>query len=422
MLIFVRKNLLLIFVLTTVFLSLATNKVYALYLDMDRDFNSNNSFSLLSEISQISNIFTFNKFRAPAVVSYFKNVTQHLPEEISLVKTNDIFVLDDHSLTLQFFKASQKFNKSSISFLSNLGEVASETNLLLSKLVFYNYNQRFVLLNGNPREVSIIGNKLKLFSYKNYKLSSLTSSIFPIKSFSLSETLHPIFANKERGLIYPPLRVANANILPLYALSVKEINNDKGMVLGAFTTAASASVATKNNLPILDRLSLNLYCGLSAFSIKIDSSRCNYDLIASDFIASNNPSTPTAVTPTTPPTESANLKLAVPTPTSQPAQAAPSNSPLQTGNLKLETPPIYITKYITVAGPAGRDGRDGATGASGTPGKDGKDSNQSQGGFGGYVAPVNLYFPTPNQNLIGVSTVSYLRDATLEYSILNYGT
>jgi len=184
-----------------------------------------------------------------------------------------------------------------------------------------------------------------------------------------------------------------------------------GQVLG---TSTQATLLNKKDISFIDKLSLNLFCKVGVLRQNVDISRCN---TASKVIPSTIATTNTPVITTV---NSGTTSLAISNldsrlhgnDTGKTSSKPPSNTPTYITE--------YITKYITLEGKAGPAGKDGI---SGKDGLNGKDSSQSQGGFGGYVTPVNNYFPpTPSASLIGVSTISYLRDTTLDYAKLNYGT
>jgi hypothetical protein len=88
--------------------------------------------------------------------------------------------------------------------------------------------------------------------------------------------------------------------------------------------------------------------------------------------------------------------------------------------------PLYITKYISIVGPAGPAGKDGRDGKDGVNGANGSNGLSTQASFGGYVNPTTSYIPaTPtnfSQQLVGVSTIGYLNNTTIDVPIINGGT
>lgn len=89
----VLKNLLIFVVFFSAYVVVSIGKVNALYIDIDRDFNSNNNFSLLSEVSQTRNIFIINNTRYSSVNSQVRGLIRSLPNEISFLNLQQDIVL-----------------------------------------------------------------------------------------------------------------------------------------------------------------------------------------------------------------------------------------------------------------------------------------------------------------------------------------
>ncbi|MFA5132027.1 MAG: hypothetical protein WC444_01720 [Candidatus Paceibacterota bacterium] len=296
--------------------------------------------------------------------------------------------------------AIQKINVPNLSFTPS-----SLQNIVLAMEVTYTKalnsitlspisENKLVISGATPREVGVAGTPLALPF-----VHTLTSYIVG--------TLHGEIFSKETVATYASS--VNTHLPRLAQIELLPHAQNQGVVLGAFTSQTPSGLAQqKKNLPFLDQLSLSLYCKLSSLSSTLDQKRCNYTILASGLLSpSTNTTNTVAVAPavTTP---------TVSTPSSSVTSATIKTTPAAS--------PIYLTKYITeyvpVAGPAGANGRDGRDGQSA--------SNPSlPTSFGGFITPTTVnqsstpYFA---QSLIGVSTIGYLRDTTIEYANFNYGT
>ncbi|MEI6811045.1 MAG: hypothetical protein WCK60_03305, partial [Candidatus Nomurabacteria bacterium] len=372
---------------------------------MDRDFSSNNSFSLLSEVSQVKNIFTFHTASASSVVNYLRTVTHLLPREVALVSAKQIFVLDNIS---PVNVSSEKFALANTGFKNMFTKGVEQIQKLAFLTSVKKYDNRISLFGNTGRNIYLIGDHLSLFSYKGKNLSSLVIHAFSEKGFSVFGDSYSQFADKESGIASKIPRIAEAKLLPIYAVSNNKVNDNEGIVLGAFTSNLDAKTLTKssnkNNLPALDQLSLSLYCGFSSLSTTVDGSRCNYNSLASGLVSSK-------LAVSTP--EITNKVSDVKVPSTD--DIFPPLTPKFTGSNGPTYINQYITKYVGVPGPKGSDGKSGANGTDGKNGRDGI-SPTLIGNF--IVPPSNSY----SQNLIPVSTIGYLKDTTIEYAIIKYGT
>ena len=192
--------------------------------------------------------------------------------------------------------------------------------------------------------------------------------------------------------------------------SFKDVN--RGMVLGISVSAeTSDSGFRKSTVPFVDRLSLSLYCSLASLSPSFDRSRCDYGAIAEGRVGtqpavdSEQLTVNSNVNPTSLPT--GNWSLAT-----EEVGAAKTFD-------KTQPSPIYITKYITeyvgIPGPAGSDGRDGKDGTNGTNGL-AVSNTQIQPSYSGFI------YPTTPTTPIGISTIGYLKDTTIDTPTINSGS
>ncbi len=200
-------------------------------------------------------------------------------------------------------------------------------------------------------------------------------------------------------------RIAQAGLLPALHLSSAQ-ENRAGMVLGA-SIANVPQIGRKTSLPFLDRLSLTLYCALEYSSGKVDQRRCDYDALAGGNAG-----------PLPAPEKEIATEVSVPTVPTATTTASLDSLALALAS-KIAQAPVYITKYVTeyidVPGPAGRDGRDGKDGSSGIMAIN---NVQAPVGFGSYIIPSNT---SPSTSL-GISTISYLKDTTIEMPTITGGT
>jgi fibronectin-binding autotransporter adhesin len=205
-------------------------------------------------------------------------------------------------------------------------------------------------------------------------------------------------------------RLAQFALLPMKNTQFLLANNDdvpaKGLVLGASTTADALALANKKaTLPFLDRLSLSLYCALSAKATVADRLRCDYDAQASGSVASLAQG---ALTPTF-----GGNAIA----TTAPAVSSPTNTSVAASQPQIVSVPTYITRYVTqyiegLPGAAGKDGKDGRDGVASI-------NNVSiPSGFGSYAIP-SIVSPSTS---IGISTIGYLKDTTIDSPTINAGT
>ncbi|MEZ0208968.1 MAG: hypothetical protein ACAH17_02215, partial [Candidatus Paceibacterota bacterium] len=281
---------------------------------------------------------------------------------------------------------------SPLALLPTLEFTAPTTDFFLERKI----NRDVVMLGTEARTLTVSGAGLTLV--KSFVPSSYVPKLFTSKIFDTNN-----LAALGSSLIGKAPRLASFDVLPVKKMLVAQTEDHHGMVLGASTTAdAIALASTKVTLPFFDRISLSLYCALSAKDTPLDVLRCNYDAQAQGVVKSlttlltsseNQTTTPSAVTSTT--------------------SLTPS-TPSFAGSA-----PVYITRYITqyIEGIAGRDGQNG---------KDGKDATVSAmmnnvsipSGFGGYVVPS---YASPS-TAIGVSTIGYLKDTTIDSPTLNNGT
>ncbi len=180
---------------------------------------------------------------------------------------------------------------------------------------------------------------------------------------------------------------------PHASLALLPVTSKQGMVLGVSTTN-TALAQTKKTLPLIDKLSLALYCSFTKNNV--DRTRCNYDAIADGSIPVSTASSVAATTP-----------AAIP--------ATPSN--LFTSNDQGVASPTFITKYITqyvgVPGTPGRDGKDGVNGVTSTV-----NGILPPAGLGSYIIPS---YSSPS-TAIGISTIGYLKDTTIENPTITQGT
>ncbi len=386
----VPNNLLKTSALFVLLFSLTVNFTNALYIDTERDFNSNNSFFLLSEIAEFRNIFSAREVGISAVAKLIRNSTRTLPEQIAVATTKEIFVFDaagpaklsSEKLTLGQSQALALLKNG----ISKIPTIGSHVDLVL-------------VLGEVPREVFAVGGNLGVLPYKGNTVSNLISSAFSPKTFSLEG-----FANNVSVLAGSLPRVAMIDDLPV-ASAVRlavATNKKEGMVLGVFTDANEFSPSQqKNNLPFLDQLSLSIYCSLASVSTTLHNTRCNYDLLVSGLAAPINGNTTVEVA-SSPEVKTEVAKVTAPlTPT-----FTPSKTPTYITQ--------YVTKYIAVPGPKGEDGRNGEDGKDGASGS----LTGVPSGFGSYAIP-SIVSPS---TAIGISAIGYLRDTTIEYATLNYGS
>ena len=224
--------------------------------------------------------------------------------------------------------------------------------------------------NVQPRELILRNSESSLFSFPSF--------------FSLQITR------------YKMPRLAQIELLP--------VKKYVSFALGANTVRAAEELSTKKaSLPFIDQLSLSFFCALAPRKQVIDSRRCDYQTLASgrldlpSGLATNiNPSAeePSATEELPAPTEVAT--------TNQTPPLSPSS-------------PIYLTRYITsyigIPGPAGKDGTDGKDGVNGI-------TSSAPEGYGSYLIPS---YSSPATS-IGVSTISYLRQTTIELPVITGGT
>ena len=162
---------------------------------------------------------------------------------------------------------------------------------------------------------------------------------------------------------------------------------------------ASSTFSLASNFSLLDRFSLALFCGVTSFSGEVKQERCNYSKLAS--------LTETSTEIVTIPSDSVVVDGGA---EDQQGSAEDSTPPLSS-----PSSPIYLTRYITqyigVPGPAGRDGVDGKDGVNGI-------TSSAPQGYGSYLIPS---YSSPATS-IGVSTISYLRQTTIELPVITGGT
>ncbi len=161
---------------------------------------------------------------------------------------------------------------------------------------------------------------------------------------------------------------------------------------------ASSTFSLASNFSLLDRFSLALFCGVTSFSGEVKQERCNYSKLAS------LTETSTEVAPI--PGDSVVVDGGAEDQQGSAEDATPSLPP---------SSPIYLTRYITqyigVPGPAGKDGADGKDGVNGI-------TSSAPEGYGSYLIPS---YSSPATS-IGVSTISYLRQTTIELPVITGGT
>ncbi len=233
------------------------------------------------------------------------------------------------------------------------------------------------------REIAVAGPTISLIGNiepRELILRNSESSLFSFPSFfSLQITR------------YKMPRLAQIELLP--------VKKYVSFALGTNTAQAAEELSTKKaSLPFLDQLSLSLYCALAPQGQVIDSRRCDYQTLASGRLDI--------------PSELATNVDPLPTEEELPPPAEVATT---TPSTPSSSSPIYLTRYITqyigVPGPAGRDGTDGKDGVDGI-------SSSIPQGYGSYIIPS---YSSPSTS-IGVSTISYLRQTTIELPVITGGT
>jgi hypothetical protein len=244
-----------------------------------------------------------------------------------------------------------------------------------------------VIVSGTKqREVGVVGVGLSLIG--GIRPSAYIPHLLTGTSFASS--LHGTYAPHLASISVP--RVVRLALVP-------QTSESKGMVLGVSTTQEALALANKKTtLPFIDRLSLSLYCAFAS----VDKTRCDYDAIASGTLTKNT-------------------LASAPVATTTPAVVQTGTSTLDLLNqaaAKVVQTPVYITKYVTeyvpVAGPAGKDGKDGKDGSLATT----FNNIQAPAGFGSFIIPS---YTSPS-TAIGISTIAYLRDTTIESPSISNGS
>ena len=196
------------------------------------------------------------------------------------------------------------------------------------KLSYLN-SSKLVLTGSVSRRVDLAGAELvnPLISHKLTDLFKESSTnIFSKDSF---ENHFNTFS------VYIP-KLVQMQLLPVKQFGLLAFGGNK-----AEAQIFSNLPTQKKSLPIIDQFSLGLFCKLSSLSTKVDKDRCNYDLLASGLLATNNTSTTNDTTST---------------------QNSSESIPSSATTLFSTTTTIYITKYITVPGERGAPGKDGKDG------------------------------------------------------------
>ena len=197
----------------------------------------------------------------------------------------------------------------------------------------------------------------------------------------------------------------------LRGFALLPIETYRDFALGSYTVGAvdnEVEASPKRTISFLDRVSLSVFCGLRSITGSVNESRCDYDTVV------RGGSGPTLVLGY-PVVKTEELPVLVSTSTSV-------VTPPSSGITLPQTPIIqyisnYITKYVAVPGPRGEDGKDGKDGESGTNGVSTFNNQQSQFGFGSYTLPS---VSTPSSP-IGISTIGYLRETTIEKPFVSDG-
>ncbi|MDB5260197.1 MAG: hypothetical protein JWN37_428 [Candidatus Nomurabacteria bacterium] len=288
---------------------------------------------------------------------------------------------------------------------------AGESNFVTPKLAMNKVdNNDLVIDSAIPRQIAIVGEELHsplIESIKNFALNLNTATVPKQQPYEEIQNDIP-----DLKFNFP--RLAEFSLLPFKQYSSFATGDNKASAQGISVPVK------KSTLPFLDRLSLSVFCKIKSLSGVVDENRCSYDSLAGNFLINNLANLNDGNT------QPSTLNSSGATSTSTGSSNTPQDTFTNSGNI---SKPVYITqyltKYITLAGSPGPKGPSGVDGKDGLDGMSGQNGANSQGGFGGFINPSSSYVaPTPYvaQSLVGISTIGYLRDTTIEYAKFNYGT
>jgi hypothetical protein len=262
-----------------------------------------------------------------------KPLTNHFANAFKDIE-NDGEVFSNFVIPSFGYSEKYQISETALSFFASPFSIGitspTESNLLLG--------------NAVSREISVAG-------------SALTSpfvqrGISKVSGFSKTGLFDQNnFINKIESVNLSLPRIAQIEVLPIKKYT---LNSFAGPAVYAESLPKSGvSLAEKKTVPLVDQISLALYCKLASLSFSVDQKRCNYEIVASGLLS----------------TIDQNLKNQ----SSIITENVPKKDVLETPSTNLffsTTTTVYVTKYVPVPGPQGPAGVAGKDGRNGVDGKD----------------------------------------------------